>query len=265
MKKRKIHFIFMICLLCIFFSIPAAAKKKPLPEKLVLNRKEIVLYTGETKKLCVDKVKPDKASAKVLWSSKKRAVASVSSNGLVTAKKTGRTRITATSKKNPKVVVSVKVIVKKRPPKVEKRCNVIAEMYPYEWIREDVAVIRNREDIDGLLKSKVGYSYKSYRDVLKRSPLAVYQNMDFQKESLVLLKTSISESTDYRPEHNITFFQTKLDASGKLYASIFVPYEKLDDGYPRPTEAKVGILALRLKKRDAAMIDYYTLDYQEIP
>jgi len=133
-------------------------------------------------------------------------------------------------------------------------------------IREDVAVIRNREDMDELLKSMVRYSsYKSYRDVLMRSPLAAYQNMDFQKESLVLLKTSISESTDYRPEHNITFFQTKLDASGKLYASILVPYEKLDDGYPRPTEAKVGILALRLKKRDAAMIDYFTLDYQEIP
>ncbi|MEY8426958.1 Ig-like domain-containing protein [Lachnospiraceae bacterium 46-15] len=262
-KTQNLWFVFLTCLLCIFFSMPATAKGKPQPKNIVLNRREILLYVGETKKLSVEKVIPSKASAKVVWKSKKKSIASVSPKGLVTAKKAGTTRITASSRKNPKVNAFIKVIVKKRPKKVEKECTVTGKTYlnsPY--IKENHLVIRSREDIDELLKKMVkdGFYKKSYREALKSSPLAAYRNMNFEKETLILLET-------YREEKElITSCKTKLDANGKLQAVVTFPYKMRDpDLPPLPPTLSIYTLALRLDKKDAAMIDYYTLDYQEIP
>lgn len=50
MKISKKYFLFLACLLYIF-SIPVTAKEKPQPKKIILNRREILLYVGETKKI----------------------------------------------------------------------------------------------------------------------------------------------------------------------------------------------------------------------
>lgn len=259
MKKVKRYILSVLCMLCMFCSLPVAAKGKPQPKKLVLSRKEILLYVGETKRLSVEKTKPQNASAKAIWSSRKSRVATVSPKGLVTAKREGKTSIVAVSKKNPKAVASVNVIVKKRPKKAEKECSVTADTYLRRGC-EAGSVIRNREDLEEILKDMVRRrNYKSYRDALRRAPLAAYRNMDFEKETLVLLET-------YHKETDITSCRTRLDADGKLRAVITIPYKKqIDDGRPRPTEVVSYILALRLSKKDAAMIDEYVLDYQEIP
>lgn len=262
MKIPKKYFLFLACLLCIF-SIPVTAKEKPQPKKIILNRREILLYVGEAKKLSVEKIIPGKASAKVVWRSKRKSIASVSPQGLVTAKKAGTTRITASSRKNLKINAFIKVIVKKRPKKSEKECVVSGQTYlnsPY--MKENPIVIRSREDIDELLKSMIkdGFYKRSYRKALKSSPLAAYRNMNFDKETLVLLET-------YRKEKEpITSCMTKLDADGKLQAIVTFPYKKRDSSLPPlPPTLTSYTLALKLSKKDAAMIDYYTLDYQEIP
>lgn len=62
-----------------------------------LNRSALSLEVGETGKLSAT-VRPDSAADKsIIWSSSKTDVASVSSNGTVTAKKTGTAVITATA------------------------------------------------------------------------------------------------------------------------------------------------------------------------
>ena len=101
-------------------ALPAAAKAKPAPKKITLSREKIVLYKGESKKLIVEKTKPADASPKVTWTSKNKKVADVSKYGMITAKKPGRTTITAVSKKNPSVKAAVQVTVKKAPKKTEK-------------------------------------------------------------------------------------------------------------------------------------------------
>ena len=259
MRTKKLYILSVLCMLCMFCTLPVAAKGKPQPKKLVLSRKEILLYVGETKRLSVEKVKPQNASAKAIWSSRKSRVATVSPKGLVTAKRAGKTSIVATSKKNPKAVASVNVIVKKRPKKAEKECSVTADAYRRKG-REAGSIIRSREDLKEILKDMVRRrNYKSYRDALRRAPQAAYRNMDFEKETLVLLGT-------YHKETDITSCRTRLDADGKLRAVITIPYKKqIDDGRPRPTEVVSYILALRISKKDAAMIDEYVLDYQEIP
>ena len=90
MKTKKLTLL--LCTLCFFLAVltlPVAAKSKSTPKKLILSRKEILLYVGESKNLWVEKVQPAKASAKVTWKSKKPKIASVSGNGKATAKKPG--------------------------------------------------------------------------------------------------------------------------------------------------------------------------------
>ncbi len=88
-------------------------KAKAMPKKIVLSHKKLVLHVEETEKLSVIKVKPKTASAKVLWFSGNKKVAAVSKAGKVTAKKAGRTTITAVSRKNPHVKAVIKLTVKK--------------------------------------------------------------------------------------------------------------------------------------------------------
>lgn len=89
-----------------------AAPQMPLQNQTVmveaaqvkLNTKKVTLRKGETKKL-----KLKNASGKIKWKSSKKSVASVSSNGLVKAKKTGKTTVTAIYKnKQYKCAVTVK-------------------------------------------------------------------------------------------------------------------------------------------------------------
>lgn len=87
----------------------AAAKK---PKKITLNASKKTLTAGQKFTLKVKKVKPAKANKKVTWKSSKKSVATVSSKGVVKAKKAGKATITATSKKNKKVKATCKITVK---------------------------------------------------------------------------------------------------------------------------------------------------------
>lgn len=87
-------------------------------------------------------------------------------------------------------------------------------------------IILNRREILLYVGEAKKLSVGSYRKALKSSPLAAYRNMNFDKETLVLVET-------YRKEkETITSCRTKLDADGKLQAIITFPYKKRDPSFP---------------------------------
>lgn len=87
-----------------------AASKKPTKITLKATAKTVDIKGKVT--VSVKSVKPSKASKSVTWKSSNKKIATVSSKGVVTGKKKGSVKITATSKKNKKVKATVKITVK---------------------------------------------------------------------------------------------------------------------------------------------------------
>ena len=87
-----------------------AASKKPTKITLKATSKTVDIK-GKVK-VSVKSVKPSKASKSVTYKSSNKKIATVASNGIVTGKKKGSVKITATSKKNKKVKAKIKITVK---------------------------------------------------------------------------------------------------------------------------------------------------------
>ena len=259
--------LFLICMMSVF---PAAAKSKPAPKKLILSRNEIVLYAGESKGLIVEKTKPADASSKVTWTSKNKKIADVSKRGKITAKKPGKTIITAASKKNPSIKATVRVTVKKSPAKVEKEYTVncdnwlggngyaTAYEYAYPLSRgNDVLVIRSEE---GFREIKKAWNNRTKSNgsgtPFRKTKLAKYENMDFSQYSLIILSHEFGY-IHILPEASIS---TKFDESGKLQGIIKIDFKNtVPDGAIVPEVVDTYTIALQLKKKDEAMIDSYSI------
>lgn len=114
-SKCFIALLLMILLaISVIMATPAnvhAAVKQP--KKLELNMKKAEVSAGCQVKLKVKSVQPKNASKQVVWNSSNKKIAQVSKTGVVKGKKAGTVTITATSKKNPKVVAKCKVKVYK--------------------------------------------------------------------------------------------------------------------------------------------------------
>ncbi len=80
------------------------------PTSIVLSQNTAQLLVGETLSLDAT-VKPATASQSVTWKSSKPAIASVSADGTVTAKKPGKVLIRATSAANTKIKKSMQITV----------------------------------------------------------------------------------------------------------------------------------------------------------
>lgn len=86
--------------------------------KITLTKTKMTLYAGESTKVTVKKVTNLKNS-KVKFSSSNKKVATVSSKGLVTAKKKGTATITVTSAVNKNVKAKCRITVKSKPKKIK--------------------------------------------------------------------------------------------------------------------------------------------------
>lgn len=264
MKMKK--FLISVCVFCImsiFFAFPVIAKAKSAPGKLILNRKQILLYEGETKELSVEKVYPADASSKVNWYSKNKKVAVVSANGKVTAKKSGKAAIVAVSKKNPAVTSIIRVRVKKRPAQREKECSYTAKFhYDFDvslWaeLYKEAVVIRSKEDMQEAVRV-IKKQRPEWKYMLKKSFLAEYRKMNFEKESLVVLF--------FPTAGDITFSQiascsAKFNENGRLQCDVGVLYRK-KPLYPQTVMSTFAV-ALRMNKRDEAMVDDFQLKFEE--
>ena len=111
-KKTCAVFLSMALAFSAFCTMPDV-NAAPKTKQIKLNVKKKTLYVVKKFTLKVQKVKPAKASKKVTWKSSKKSIATVSAKGVVKAKKTGTTTITATSKSNKKIKATCKITVKK--------------------------------------------------------------------------------------------------------------------------------------------------------
>ncbi len=271
MKKKRFVFLLALCLLCMMSVLPAAAKSKPAPKKLFLNREKIQLYVGESKKMAVQKAKPANASIKVTWKSKNKRIANVSERGMITAKKPGRTIITAVSKKNPSIKAAVKVTVKKSPAKKEKK-DIPVRIYDLprkaghlwgayaqscgSWVPGRKGLYRNPNVLiirsnDGFKELKKAWN-KSMNWPFRETGLAGFEDMDFSKYSLVLLHHPFGYVYIF-PDG---FLSTRFDESGNLQGVLKTHTEStISDGDIVPAVVIEHYIAVQIKKSDEAMID----------
>ncbi len=123
MKKRSKRALFLTLLLtfvvtfAMVTSVSAATAKGPTKMKLKAASTSVLI--GKKTTVSVKSVTPAKASKAVTWKSSNKSIATVSKKGVVTGKKAGKVKITATAKyKNAngkKATASVSITVK-RPP-----------------------------------------------------------------------------------------------------------------------------------------------------
>ena len=115
MKKAVIFALVFVMALTFDAADAFAASKKP--KKIYVTPTKKTLTVGKKVKIKVKAVKPKKASKSVKYKSSNKKIATVSSKGVVTAKKAGKATITVTSKKNKKAKAKVKITVKAKPKK----------------------------------------------------------------------------------------------------------------------------------------------------
>lgn len=271
-RKQRFFLFFFVFWMYLLWAPQAAAAGQPAPQKLVLSQKRMTLYVGETKKLVVCKTKPAEASDKVIWKSSRKKIADVSGYGKVTAKRPGKVTIMAVSRKNPSVTSAVLVTVRKAPKKCEKTCTVSGRFYTDTtdavFLRDfcrieyhlsnhpNRMVIRSTEDFQEMKRIWRKYSRRNFR----KSCLAEYEDMDFDKESLVVLSYTVSPNV-CKPE--VVSVSTKFDASGKLVGIVDVRSEE-DAFYSNPDNIgpavlRTDTLILQMKKKEEAMIDYFQI------
>lgn len=101
-------------------AVPASAAAKP-----ALNKTKLTMTVGNTATL---KVKNAAKKEKITWTSKKKTVASVSSKGKVTAKKAGKTVVSATLKKAGKTL----------------KCNVTVKAAPAPQTQDITALLAGK-------------------------------------------------------------------------------------------------------------------------
>jgi len=265
MKKKKfVLLLCTLCLLCLMTALPAVAKSKPAPKKITLSREKIVLYKGESKKLIVHKTKPANAIPKVTWTSKNKKIADVSKHGRITAKKPGRTIITAASKKNSSVKAKVRVTVKKSSEKIEKEGIAIhvcelprsaaslwgsyKRFYSLRRILH-VLVVRSEEGFREIKKAYAGAGF-----AFRNTGLSSYENTDFSQYSLIFLWHPFGYVHIF-PDASLS---TRFDETGKLQGIISISSESIiHDGDIVPGDIPNHYIAFQIKKSDEAMIDSF--------
>lgn len=77
-----------------------AERKEILPTSITLDKADVTMNVGETTKLKADVWPTDADNKSVLWNSDNEDVAKVSSDGIVTAVKAGKTKVYATTQAN---------------------------------------------------------------------------------------------------------------------------------------------------------------------
>ena len=84
------------------------------PQSLSLGLSSVVMTPGHTRQLSVTAYPLDKSN-EVRWKSSRTSVVTVSANGLITARRAGTATITATSRVNSNVKITLKVTVQNLP------------------------------------------------------------------------------------------------------------------------------------------------------
>lgn len=111
-NKKLISLLLVLAMICAVVTMPESASTSLAAKKATLKTKKITINVGQKKTI---KLKNKKKGAKYSFKVKKKSVATVSSKGVVTAKKAGTTKVTVKEKikKKSRTVGNVSIVVKK--------------------------------------------------------------------------------------------------------------------------------------------------------
>ncbi len=128
--KRAIVFVLFLALVAsLTTGFDTTVMAASAPNSITLNKKNVTMTAGSAVKLKVKSVKPKAASKKVRWKSSNKKVVTVSSKGVVKAKKAGRATITAKAAKGKataKCKIKVNKVPKEKANKVSKEKVLVA-------------------------------------------------------------------------------------------------------------------------------------------
>lgn len=224
-------------------------------QSLKISAPATTMYVGQ--KIQV-KVMPSSMKRKVKWKSSNDKIASVTSNGKVTARKAGKVKIYAVSSKNNKQKAVYQLTVRKFKAKaLSSNCWVIRDgSNPLPSIGKKYKVFYSQEEVSEFLKEdKKNGRYVSY---YLEKKLKSYPKNFFKKKCLcvIYISTEGSGSTPVMVE-SIRLVQNK---NGKVTAKL-----RAGIGVQGPDENWTGDVATfyavaELNKKDAQMIQGYTVE-----
>lgn len=249
MKKYAKYLLAMALVFMVVCGMRAQAHplRVSAPSKAMYVRQKIQL-----------KVTPSSMKKKVKWKSSNRKVASVASNGKVTARKAGRAKIYAVSTKDNKEKAVCQITVRDFKVKaLASNCSVVRNgSRPLPSIGKKYKVFHSQAEVNQFLKEdQENGGHVSY---YLEKKLKSYKKGFFKKKSLcvVFISTEGSGSTPVLVE-SIKLVQ---DKNGKVKAKL-----RAGIGVQPPDEAWTCDMATyyavaELKKSDAQMIQGYTVE-----
>lgn len=212
------------------------------PKSVKLNHRSYTMAVGESVKL-TKKVKPLKASQKVSWKSSNNKKATVSSSGIVKAKKVGKCKITAKTSNNKKAYCAI--TVKKAPTKVI--LNKYSISLKLGQTAKLSASVKSGEFARSISSSIANSSICSYQNNTVTPKKAGYTTITFKTFNLKTAKCKIFvyNNPDYISLDK-TSLEMKVGDSEKLYYSMG----------PSPTNEK-----LKWKSSDENVVSIDDQDY----
>lgn len=178
-------------------SVSAASKKAPKPKKIYLKATSKRVDIKGKVRVSVKSVRPKNASKKVRWKSSNPRIARVSKNGVVTGKRTGKVRITATSKRSKRVKKTITIRVKKMTPRVKIASKVTA----YTGVKKTVKATVGPK---GVYNKGVRYK-SSNRSIATVSSKGV---LTPKKKGTVTITAYSKENKKYRDKCRVTVRQS---------------------------------------------------------
>lgn len=178
-------------------SVSAASKKAPKPKKIYLKATSKRVDIKGKVRVSVKSVRPKNASKKVRWKSSNPRIARVSKNGVVTGKRTGKVRITATSKRSKRVKKTITIRVKKMTPRVK----IASKATAYTGVKKTVKATVGPK---GVYNKGVRYK-SSNRSIATVSSKGVITP---KKKGTVTITAYSKENKKYRDKCRVTVRQS---------------------------------------------------------
>ena len=145
-------------------------EEKVTPTRLVVDEPGLVMFVGETYQLHLNVYPISAADANIVYKSNKTGVATVSKDGLVTAKGAGTAKIKIYAKDNPDVSEEVVVAVEKnkitstnKDKKKAQRKDVSNKMKNQKAVQDKKYYVKNKNTIDKVNINN-GYRITTYVD-----------------------------------------------------------------------------------------------------
>ncbi len=237
---------FFVAMLGILFTVQTSLAKETSVKP---DQRKLELYVGEKRTLSFQGKKALKLKKQYQWDSQNKKVASISRDGVIWAKKPGRTKIAVSARKDNTKKTFIAVTVKKRPAGSEKTCDLAGvKKIGKSPMAESCVVLRSGDDVSAFLRGMKGkrYSKKMFR-------------ANFKKEALLVV--TILRGID--EESSIESVKLLKNENGRLKGQIQVGLTALREVVREA--ACYENLVLRLPKADVAAAESFEVVYVHKP